>query len=463
MDTGNLLSMTILETPLGDVSGQINLTQSPGQKQDNHEPTFIDLFAGCGGLSLGLSEASWNNTMWHGAFAIEKDRYAFETFKSNLIDRNLLGNEVFSWPSWLPQKETNILELLRTKKSELERLEGKIDLIAGGPPCQGFSLVGRRSVSDPRNKLFRAYMKVVNLVKPKILLIENVLGINYAYNGEGKKPVKFGDKLRTAVIKEGYEPFERVVYASELGVPQSRPRFFLIGVRKDLLLDGRRRGRVPKDIKRSRNPWNRFDDRRREFLLEKGLDPDTPTTVGEALSDFETSANSEKSDDSPGFMQLKYTEPRTQYQRLMHPESFTGVPNSRRLANHRPDISSRFERLQNKSSGNRGERISRALLEKEKLKKHTIWYLDQNSPAPTITTLPDDMLHYRDPRIPTVRELARLQSFPDWFEFHGKYTTGGTMRTQECPRFTQVGNAVAPLVAEGLGRMLLEYVSTLAD
>lgn len=454
--------MTILESPRGNIEPQARPIQPSLDDHKVRSPTFIDLFAGCGGLSLGLSGSRWNGAKWQGKFAVEKDQYAFETFKANLVERNFLGDGMPDWPAdWLPKEATNILELLKTNKSDLEQLNGKIDLIAGGPPCQGFSLVGRRSVSDPRNKLFRAYMKVVNLIQPKILLVENVLGMTYAYNGQGAKPVKFVDKLKKAVIKEGYEPFERVVYASEFGVPQSRPRFFLIGVRKDLLLDGRRRGRVPTDVKKRLDPWNRFDDHRREFLHQKGLDPDSPTTVGDALSDFETSNNSETSDDSPGFMQLKYNAPKTQYQKLMHPESFTGMPNSRRLANHRDDISRRFERLQRSSSDKKGERIGRVLLEQEGLKKHTIWYLHENSPAPTITTLPDDMLHYEDPRIPTVRELARLQSFPDWFEFRGKYTTGGSMRAQECPRFTQVGNAVAPLVAEGLGRMLLEYISEL--
>ena len=74
-----------------------------------------------------------------------------------------------------------------------------------------------------------------------------------------------------------------------------------------------------------------------------------------------------------------------------------------------------------------------------------------------MTTLPDDMIHYAEPRILTVREMARLQSFPDWFQFKGKYTTGGDRRTKECPRYTQVGNAVPPLLAEAIGRALLDF------
>jgi DNA (cytosine-5)-methyltransferase 1 len=85
------------------------------------------------------------------------------------------------------------------------------------------------------------------------------------------------------------------------------------------------------------------------------------------------------------------------------------------------------------------------------LKKHRIYPMSDSDPAPTITTLPDDVLHYSEPRILTVRESARLQSFPDWFQFRGKFTTGGDRRTKECPRYTQVGNAVPPYLARAIG------------
>ena len=90
--------------------------------------------------------------------------------------------------------------------------------------------------------------------------------------------------------------------------------------------------------------------------------------------------------------------------------------------------------------------------------KHRVHWLDPNLPAPTITTLPDDFIHYSEPRILTVRECARLQSFPDWFRFLGNYTSGGDRRAKECPRFTQVGNAVPPRLAEFLGSYLREVL-----
>ena len=88
-------------------------------------------------------------------------------------------------------------------------------------------------------------------------------------------------------------------------------------------------------------------------------------------------------------------------------------------------------------------------------KKQITKVLDASECAPTITTLPDDLIHYDEPRILTVRECARLQSFPDWFEFHGPYTTGGDRRKVSCPKYTQVGNAIPPLMAEGIGLFLL--------
>lgn len=97
--------------------------------------TVIDLFAGCGGLSLGLYQAGWN-----GLFAIEKNAFAFETLKYNLID----NKKHFDWPNWLPQTEHDINEVLEKYPEQLKSLQGKVDLVAGGPPCQGFSMAGKR-------------------------------------------------------------------------------------------------------------------------------------------------------------------------------------------------------------------------------------------------------------------------------------------------------------------------------
>ena len=101
--------------------------------------TYIDLFAGCGGLSLGLHQSGWK-----GIFAIEKSKDAFKTLEFNLIQRK----KHFDWPNWLPKNEHDINEVLSIYTKELEKLKGKVTMVVGGPPCQGFSMAGKRNEYD---------------------------------------------------------------------------------------------------------------------------------------------------------------------------------------------------------------------------------------------------------------------------------------------------------------------------
>ena len=122
---------------------------------------------------------------------------------------------------------------------------------------------------------------------------------------------------------------------------------------------------------------------------------------------------------------------------------------SMRMARHRDNVRERFTRILAECP--KGVRMNEENRKLFGLLKHRVYPMSSTEPAPTLTTLPDDVLHYSEPRILTVRECARLQSFPDWFVFRGKYTTGGELRTKECPRYTQVGNAVPPLLARAVG------------
>ena len=119
---------------------------------------YIDLFSGCGGLSLGLQKSGCR-----GLFAIEKNHEAFLTLKHNLIDKH----SHFDWPSWLAKKNHDIDDVISQYPSELQSLCGTIDLVAGGPPCQGFSMAGRRNEKDNRNKLISSYIEFISLVQPK--------------------------------------------------------------------------------------------------------------------------------------------------------------------------------------------------------------------------------------------------------------------------------------------------------
>ena len=192
--------------------------------------TYIDLFAGCGGLSLGLNQSGWK-----GLFAIEKSPYAFATLKHNLID-NL---NHFDWPDWLEKTQHDIDEVLKRKTKELKKLRGKVDLVAGGPPCQGFSTAGRREESDHRNELISSYIKFIRLVQPKIIFFENVKGFTQRFEKNRSKGIKYSEFVQKALRRsgkdfKGYEVYGELIDFSEFGIPQKRTRFILVGIRKDI-------------------------------------------------------------------------------------------------------------------------------------------------------------------------------------------------------------------------------------
>ncbi|VAX09715.1 DNA-cytosine methyltransferase [hydrothermal vent metagenome] len=409
----------------------------------NKTGVYIDLFSGCGGFSLGLGNAGWD-----GLFAVEKDPMAFETFKHNLIDGRY-GH--FSWPTWLPQQSTTIQTLLKSYPDKLKKLRGKVDLIAGGPPCQGFSMAGQRNSADPRNKLSQQYIKMVELVRPKYLVLENVRGFNVIFKDKNSRVSK---QPYAMIVKEklealGYKIYHDYVHTENYGVPQRRTRFLMIGIHSQVLKNN------------VKNPFEVLGKIKDSFLEQKGLS-NRPVTVSEAIGDLEINKAKARlvyhsGSEDKGFKKLDYKPPATlnRYTRLMR-KGLNGVqPNSMRLARHRDETVSKFRDIQKIARPG----ISLSLKEKEVLgiKKQAISVLDAKSPSKTLTTLPDDLLHYKEPRILTVRESARIQSFPDDFVFKGKYTTGGSRRTKECPRYTQVGNAVPPLLAEVLGCLINEF------
>lgn len=422
-----------------------NSPQDGGVEPNTDKPkrlTFIDVFAGCGGLSLGLMQAGWT-----GLFAIEKDKFAFETLKTNLLARE--DGHCYQWPAWLPQQPICAMELLAKHSAQLASLTGEVDLMAGGPPCQGFSSAGRRQAADPRNALMDSYLKLVRKVRPRAVLIENVNGITVDFVDESSDDgrINYAEKLVRELSKD-YRVRWKMIKVSDYGVPQARVRFFLLGLRKDL--------------QESQDPFEALAGSRNQFLKSKGLL--TSTSASAAISDLELARGSViDCPDSKGFSAIAYGRARTNFQKLMRTGS-EKTPDSSRLARHRPEIVKRFKQIIDIShkDGRLNVSISRELRESFGLKKMALRVLDPDRPSPTITSMPDDLLHYREPRTLTVRENARLQSFPDWFQFRGKYTTGGNLRKQEVPRFTQVANAVPPLMAEAMGKSISEWLTTSA-
>lgn len=396
---------------------------------------FIDLFAGCGGLSLGLIKAGWQ-----GVFAVEKSPDAFETFKHNLIDRDVV--EPFDWPAQLPCQAMTTQALIDAHTPYLLSLAGTIDLIAGGPPCQGFSFAGRRNPSDPRNQLIREYCEIVGMIRPRYLLVENVKGFASAFKSEDiDRPKPYSMILKGLIEELGYVVYRKTLNASRFGVPQPRARFIMIAVRKD--------------VGSAVRPFGLLETVIEQFKVSKGLFGEGDTTVKDAISDLQTQgAQLIQSPDTKGFNQVRYVSRRlTPYQKLMRDSVAANFsPNSLRLPNHSEEITARFKRILTRYP--KGKSLTKADLEALGTKKHSLTPLHPDQPSRTITTLPDDLLHYSEPRILTVRENARIQSFPDWYDFLGKYTTGGARRKEECPRYSQVGNAVPPLMAEALGQAI---------
>ena len=411
---------------------------SYGKRRVAPAPVFVDAYAGCGGLSLGLMRAGWK-----GLFAIEKDPCAFETLSANLS---------YDWPRGIEQKPWDIHSLLSSRKDVLDNLAGKVDLLAGGPPCQGFSHAGRRRPDDPRNHLFKAYLELVEILRPRLLLLENVRGFTCNFRALRKEPIEnFAESLQQW-LQVHYDVAYRIVHAAKFGIPQTRPRYFLVAALKGL------------GVKREIDAvFEVLEQQVGSFLGERGL-PRQPT-AREAISDLEVGRNGTiPSRDSKGFEEISYKGPLTEYQKMMRREC-KGSPADTRLARHRPDIRDRFEAIINtcREEGLLKATVPAEIREAHGMKKMVTRVLDPFDSAPTITSLPDDLLHYSEPRTLTVRENARIQSFPDWFQFKGKYTTGGSRRRNEVPRFTQVANAVPPLLAEQLGLILGRIVREFWD
>lgn len=348
-----------------------------------------------------------------------------------------------------------VSELIHNHNQELTSLRGQVDLIVGGPPCQGFSSAGRRNPEDPRNTLTEEYLKIVELVEPRFLIIENVRGFRNVFRANHKGGIEqkpYSQVVEDKLTKLEYKVYSDILCCSDFGIPQNRKRFIMLAIKKDDPI---------LSVLETENPITLLRNSAHEFRARKGLTEGIHISVKEAISDLETSKHALISHEGEpkGFKQIRYSEPLqlSPYQRLMR-EGMNGKPaNSLRLARHTKPVVERFRQIQSFSS--LGKCISRHDRKEIGIRKHSITPLHPHLPAATVTTLPDDILHYSEPRILTVRENARLQSFPDWFRFEGKYTTGGKERKNDCPRYTQVGNAVPPFLAEAIGSLLLDLIS----
>jgi len=422
----------------------------------DQSPQFIDLFAGCGGLSLGLMRSGWK-----GLFAIEKSPMAFETLQFNLIDK--ADQFSYSWPDWLPKKALSIQQVMNKYRQQLIKLQG-VDLLAGGPPCQGFSVAGRRNVNDARNRLVKDYLSFVKLLQPKVILLENVrtFATSFGKTERGTKGIPIlknqynaDDYVQKKLRALGYTVFvKNPVMAKDFGVPQLRPRYILIGIKTELLADY---------LHDNIEPFHLLEDIRQTFLNSLGL-PKVGVSLAQAISDLEISHGTVDcvEPSMKRFRQGIYGPTIGAYQELMRRGrdgsvlTAGKVVDSHRFANHNATTSSRFQKIILNYTP--GKQLTQDQVRSLGLLKHRVALLSAADVCNTLTSLPDDLVHYSEPRILTVREYARIQSFPDWFEFKSQYTTGGKRRRDQVPRYTQVANAVPPLLASAVGEALLKII-----
>ena len=348
----------------------------------------IDLFCGAGGLSKGFIDAGYSIIV-----GVDNDQDALNTFALNHNGAIALNED-------LSKQETF---------DKIKRLAGDkpIDVIIAGPPCQGFSLTGPRNFDDERNTLYLAVIEMVKQYKPKGFIIENVPGMATLYKGQIK------DEILKRFRVMGYNVDCKVLKACDYGVPQMRKRLVFMGIRKDL---------------------------GQPHFPEATFGPNTDRpyrTCRDAISDLPSRKN------ELGINEDKYFEPASsEYQKLMR-------GNCSVLYNHVATDHKDFvkETIALVPEGGNYKDLPSGVGESRKF--HMAWTrLDGNAPARTVDTGHRNIFHYEYNRVPTVRENARIQSFPDDFVFTGTRTK----------QDRQVGNAVPPLLGFALGKELISIL-----
>ncbi|RKM55447.1 DNA cytosine methyltransferase [Butyrivibrio sp. CB08] len=348
----------------------------------------IDLFCGAGGLSYGFQDAGYEIIV-----GVDNEQAALDTFELNHPGAIGLNAD-------LSKKET---------VNKIIEIAGKrdIDVVIAGPPCQGFSVTGPRNFDDPRNKLYLAVIDMVKQYNPKGFIIENVPGMANMYKGQVK------DEVLKRLRKMGYNVDCKILTACDYGVPQMRKRLVFMGVRKDI---GEPHFPAPQYGPNASRPY---------------------VTCREAISDLPT-RKSELGKETDVYT----SEAVTEYQKLMRGNC--DVLSNHVATNHKDFV---IETISQVPEGGNYKDLPAGVGESRTF--HMAWTrLDGRTPARTVDTGHRNLFHYELNRVPTVRESARIQSFPDSFVFTGSRTK------QE----RQVGNAVPPLLGKVLAEELREII-----
>lgn len=339
---------------------------------------ILDLFCGCGGLSLGFEQAGYDVAMGIDVWEDALRSYVFNHKKSKTLKADL--------SELTPEIVDDAIG------------HSTLDLIIGGPPCQGFSVAGKRIVEDKRNELYKAFVRMVEYFKPQAFVMENVPNILSLGNGI----------VRDAILKDfqglGYNVSYKVLTASDYGVPQKRRRAFFVGLKGEKTFE----------------------------FPQKSVEKEV--TALEALSDLPDNSI----DDGDSYP----TPPMSDYQRLIR----NGV---KKLYNHQATLhTSETQRIiAMVPDGGNYKNLPKDLQQTRKV--HIAWTrLNSQRPSFTIDTGHRHHFHYSFNRVPTVRESARIQSFPDSFVFLGSKTS----------QYKQVGNAVPPMMANAIAEQLKSYI-----
>jgi len=435
----------------------------------------IDLFCGAGGCSEGLIQAGF-----HILFSSDISDMVEVTYRHRHEQLGLIQGK----NTWFERADIKNLtgEDIRRYISNLEIFQGQdipeIDLMIGGPSCQGFSRAGRRDKSDPRNMLFGEYVRVINEVRPKYIVLENVEGfMDMQFIGYvGITGIRYADGsvtpdiLRSELNAIGYNTLEpKILNAADFGVPQRRNRAIFIGYK-----EGERVPKYPEPVLTEENHLTLTD-----AIGDLIVDQEIRRRVNRRRSQYQNQSRAGRTPDVNG-------NPIPARRKL----TCTALPNVTQL------VTERFELFrQGESGSNLRKRVMSegidisgktslialcceefnmseqrvidlfinheateeqidVLLTKKNIRQR--WCAHQ--PSATIVSIPDDYISPWEPRTFSVREMARCQSFDDSFEFLGKRTTGGLLRRTEVPQYTQVGNAVPPLLAKAIAEEIMKCI-----
>ena len=447
---------------------------------------MIDLFCGAGGVSEGAIQSGF-----YPIFSLDISKDVEKTYTNRHTQlgyiqnentfflrediRNISGKQIFD----------TINNLKEIKKYGLkfgkEKNEKEIDLVFGGPSCQGFSMLGKRNKEDPRNKLFGEYVRVISEIQPKYVVMENVSGFltfefndfksidGTIYTKENSNSLRAEDILIQEFTKIGYEiGYRLLLNASDFGVPQDRNRYIFIAYRKN-----------------QKKPINPIEFSTRQKAINNSTYDNLviyKTTVKDAIEDIQEEFYKEENktlskyaketrkgrtpklyDNIPIEQTIPLNHEKPNHSKIIRERySLYNIGESTSQLKHRIlksgiNIENK-ETLKKMFTKEEIEKLKENPIDKENIdlvyklitRKNVRKKLALEDISPTITTNSDDFISPYENRALSVREMARLQSFDDSFEFLGKRTTGGKLRQVEVPQYSQVGNAVPPLLAKAI-------------